>query len=557
DENQRLLIPIFKAASKNDLIKIGIMNLEEKQYKSGQLKIFNKKFKFNLDVTPFEHDDIVKIINRLSNINNLEDGIVILKELYQVENMLSYDFVDSMKSFIRKVNEKMPLCANKHSKNKEYSIGNKVEKAFVPDVKVEYTIRDVEILALELKKEENLREYTYDKSKTIGMLSDMLREIYLKLPHGNKNFISKIRAFAIIVSGMKIEIFQMNIPEKQLYVFQQISEFELPQTFHNYKLVKIPLPVLIDVDGDDELPTYQQIVPNYRDPNFYLTNNLSASSNNNRKKASNHRACNSLELGDSNNTQLLSFNPNVQNNFRILSKYVKYGSISVSQSDSTTETNALVRVQYNSLANDRIYIEQGISKRSFYLKIDQAPSTVLFGVSMPPKCIVANIELILPLNVDLTTNATTINIGDFDTTFVENPIKYNQTIIIHNDDATLQFNSLLAKSLMIFNDNGNIGGTIKGIEDQVYINADNADLNLNVGIADNVTSPIVRIKNDRGQIDGFTGSYDISTRNGVITTNSAQSATKHLVDVTNTSNNRFTNGSLTIKNISGKVSVLF
>ncbi|CAJ0644085.1 11506_t:CDS:2, partial [Entrophospora sp. SA101] len=134
-----------------------------------------------------------------------------------------------------------PLCANKHSKNKEYSIGNKVEKAFVPDVKVEYTIRDVEILALELKKEENLREYTYDKSKTIGMLSDMLREIYLKLPHGNKNFISKIRAFAIIVSGMKIEIFQMNIPEKQLYVFQQISEFELPQTFHNYKCIEYAL----------------------------------------------------------------------------------------------------------------------------------------------------------------------------------------------------------------------------------------------------------------------------------------------------------------------------
>nr|CAG8593270.1 14180_t:CDS:2 [Entrophospora candida] len=361
------------------------------------------------------------------------------------------------------------------------------------------------------------------------------------------------------------------------------------------QVVKIPLPVLIDVDGDDELPTYQQIVPNYRDPNFYSTNNLSSSSNNNRRKgningyccccckrkirtklcllifgiiilviiiiasigASNHRACDSLELGDSNNTQLLSFNPNVQNNFKILSKYVKYGSISVSQSDSTTETNALVKVQYNSLANDRIYIEQGISKKSFYLKIDQAPSTVLFGVSMPPKCIVANIELILPLNVDLTTNATTIHIGDFDTTFVENPIKYNQTIIIHNDDATLQFNGLLAKSLIIFNDNGNIGGTIKGIEDQVYINADNADLNLNVGIADNVISPIVRIRNDRGQIDGFTGSYDISTRNGVITTNSVQSETKHLIDVTNTSNNRFTNGSLAIKNIDGMVSVLF
>ncbi|CAJ0765629.1 9089_t:CDS:1, partial [Entrophospora sp. SA101] len=54
-----------------------------------------------------EHGDIGKIINRSSNINNLEDGVVVLKELYQIENMLSYDFEYNMKSFIRKVNEKM------------------------------------------------------------------------------------------------------------------------------------------------------------------------------------------------------------------------------------------------------------------------------------------------------------------------------------------------------------------------------------------------------------------------------------------------------------------
>ena len=94
-----------------------------------------------------------------------------------------------------------PLCANKHNKNKEYSIGDKVEKALTPDIKIEYTIRDIEILTLELKKEENLREYTHDKSKTIGMLFDMIREIYLKLPNGNKNFISKIKVFALIVTG--------------------------------------------------------------------------------------------------------------------------------------------------------------------------------------------------------------------------------------------------------------------------------------------------------------------------------------------------------------------
>ncbi|CAJ0750495.1 14774_t:CDS:2, partial [Entrophospora sp. SA101] len=54
-----------------------------------------------------EHGDIGKIINRSSNINNLEDGVVVLKELYQIENMLSYDFEYNMKSFIRKVNEKI------------------------------------------------------------------------------------------------------------------------------------------------------------------------------------------------------------------------------------------------------------------------------------------------------------------------------------------------------------------------------------------------------------------------------------------------------------------
>jgi hypothetical protein len=268
-------------------------------------------------------------------------------------------------------------------------------------------------------------------------------------------------------------------------------------------------------------------------------------------------------LDGSNNTQPLSFNPNVLNNFKIVSRYIKHGSIRVSQSDSTTEINALVRVQYNSLANDRIYIEQRISRNSFYLRIDQLPSTVIFGVSMPPRCIVINVEIILPLNLDAATNVTTIHTGDFDTTFIENASKYKQTLTIYNDDGTLQFNNLVAKSVMVFTDNGDINGTIGGIEDQVYVSADNADLNLNVGIADSVASPIVRIKNEHGQvnlsfINGFTGNYDIYTRNGAITTNSpVQTADKHLTDVINTSNNRFTNGSLSIKNNNGKVSVLF
>nr|CAG8488200.1 5695_t:CDS:2 [Entrophospora candida] len=281
---------------------------------------------------------------------------------------------------------------------------------------------------------------------------------------------------------------------------------------------------------------------------------------------SNNKACRELELNDSNEVNLFSFDPNVHNNFEVIPKFVKYGSINVSQSNSTTSTDALIKVQYNSLANDKIQITQEAHGNSYAIKIVQVNSITMFGLSIPPRCIVANIDITLPLIMGPNTNETTFNTDDFDITFAENANKYNQSLTINNDDSKIQFNNLSAKSLVINSNAGYVNGTITGIENNFSVIADDADLNLSVGIADNAKSAMVDIVNDVGRINltfinGFTGNYDIVTGRGIISTNYPQevkiSDNEHKANDINTSNNRFTNGTLSIKNEDGAVNVTF
>ncbi|CAJ0823527.1 3624_t:CDS:2, partial [Entrophospora sp. SA101] len=173
-----------------------------------------------------------------------------------------------------------------------------------------------------------------------------------------------------------------------------------------------------------------------------------------------------------------------------------YGSINVSQSNSTNATDALIKVQYNSLANDKIQITQETYGNSYAIKIVQVNSITMFGLSIPPRCIVANIDITLPLIMDPNTNETTFHTDDFDITFAENANKYNQSLTINNEDSKIQFNNLSAKSLVINSNAGYVNGTITGIENNFSVIADDADLNLSVGIADNAKSAMVDIVND-------------------------------------------------------------
>lgn len=121
----------------------------------------------------------------------------------------------------------------------------------------------------------------------------------------------------------------------------------------------------------------------------------------------------------------------------------------------------------------------------------------MFGLSIPPRCIVANLDVTLPLIM----GPTIFYSDNFDMTFAENANKYNQSLTINNDDSIIQLNNLSAKSLFVNSDAGFVNGTIRDIEDDFRFSGDDADLNLSIGIADNAKFAKVDIINNVGQIN--------------------------------------------------------
>ncbi|CAJ0911508.1 228_t:CDS:2 [Entrophospora sp. SA101] len=160
-------------------------------------------FKFKLDSVDLSNDDILEYINKLSNIQNLEEGVEILKVLYQQEKILSFNFKDCIKSFTRKLFEKMPLKANKVRRNNNANLKDRILNALIPDLTIEYTRRETEILVLELAKDDEIadpKKKISDELKIMGHLHDMLRHIFIKLPDENKHMISSINVYGLVVS---------------------------------------------------------------------------------------------------------------------------------------------------------------------------------------------------------------------------------------------------------------------------------------------------------------------------------------------------------------------
>ncbi|CAJ0838406.1 564_t:CDS:2, partial [Entrophospora sp. SA101] len=259
----------------DDVIKLGINNLQETRYQTGDLKEIKLMFKFKLDSVDLSNDDILEYINKLSNIQNLEEGVEILKVLYQQEKILSFNFKDCIKSFTRKLFEKMPLKANKVRRNNNANLKDRILNALIPDLTIEYTRRETEILVLELAKDDEIadpKKKISDELKIMGHLHDMLRHIFIKLPDENKHMISSINVYGLVVSKMSLKIYQMHIPYRQIYIFQLISTLELPLTFYDFKCLEhatinlIQLRKLLDENFNEITKAYKEKLKRSRTP---------------------------------------------------------------------------------------------------------------------------------------------------------------------------------------------------------------------------------------------------------------------------------------------------
>ncbi|CAH1768806.1 5732_t:CDS:2, partial [Entrophospora sp. SA101] len=249
-----------------DVIKLGINNLQETRYQTGDLKEIKLMFKFKLDSVDLSNDDILEYINKLSNIQNLEEGVEILKVLYQQEKILSFNFKDCIKSFTRKLFEKMPLKANKVRRNNNANLKDRILNALIPDLTIEYTRRETEILVLELAKDDEIadpKKKISDELKIMGHLHDMLRHIFIKLPDENKHMISSINVYGLVVSSKLSYFYNHSI---------LISTLELPLTFYDFKCLEhatinlIQLRKLLDENFNEITKAYKEKLKRSRTP---------------------------------------------------------------------------------------------------------------------------------------------------------------------------------------------------------------------------------------------------------------------------------------------------
>ncbi|CAJ0643934.1 1057_t:CDS:2, partial [Entrophospora sp. SA101] len=129
-----------------------------------------------------------------------------------------------------------PLLANKERRN--HGNEERVKLALVPDIKLAYLRGNMEIIVMEHQKQiilDGLKKNKKDTTKITIMMHDLLTKISKDLESRElSDHIKNINVFGVITSKLDIEIYVMQLPAPELYIFNKIFEFSLPTNIHNF-----------------------------------------------------------------------------------------------------------------------------------------------------------------------------------------------------------------------------------------------------------------------------------------------------------------------------------
>ncbi|CAH1761890.1 9957_t:CDS:2, partial [Entrophospora sp. SA101] len=239
-----ILLPIYKDANENDLIKIGVLDLDNPRYKDpsyNELLIYKRTLD-DLVSSKKIGKQIFQRIDEIKKIEGFEEAQKNLKLWYKDDDLFSTDFDPMIMTFLRRLVEKI-LCyfnlnssywelnhseTHKHKRrNLLKTIDENVEKALVPDITIEDLRNNLEVLIVEHGKQQlndNRRKFFNDKFKSCILLHDMLRSVYNELRFVNE----EIKTFDFSVFSVVTSV----APE--LYVLQKISQYSLPRTIHSF-----------------------------------------------------------------------------------------------------------------------------------------------------------------------------------------------------------------------------------------------------------------------------------------------------------------------------------
>ncbi|CAJ0885545.1 19126_t:CDS:2, partial [Entrophospora sp. SA101] len=131
------------------------------------------------------------------------------------------------------------------------NLGNeeRVRLALVPDIKLTYLRGNMEIIVIEHQKQivlDGLKKNKKDTTKITIMMHDLLTKISKDLDSRElSDHIKNINVFGVITSKLDIEIYSMQMPAPELYVFNKIFEFSLPTNVLDFPEISWALSFLI------------------------------------------------------------------------------------------------------------------------------------------------------------------------------------------------------------------------------------------------------------------------------------------------------------------------
>ncbi|CAJ0644030.1 14619_t:CDS:2 [Entrophospora sp. SA101] len=238
---------------------MGVINLDdERKNKSSGYITISELYKRNFNKYT---DDIIEN-QRIKNI---------LKEILQITNIdKANEFIDNSGFFILDNNYFKDQYSENHIgaviyaplfnnlfRQECYSIrlnenlGNeeRVRLALVPDIKLTYLRGNMEIIVIEHQKQivlDGLKKNKKDTTKITIMMHDLLTKISKDLDSRElSDHIKNINVFGVITSKLDIEIYSMQMPAPELYVFNKIFEFSLPTNVLDFPEISWALSFLI------------------------------------------------------------------------------------------------------------------------------------------------------------------------------------------------------------------------------------------------------------------------------------------------------------------------
>ncbi|CAH1766869.1 14996_t:CDS:2, partial [Entrophospora sp. SA101] len=264
-----ILYPLFQKVSQRNVLKIGILDLNDSIFDKSPFDAIKNRFVKNLDqyIQSINiNQEIRDRIIALSSSDSFEKIEIMLKKFFSMDSLFSTEFNSAMLVFVTKyfllnlsenhitrtvflnifidlfydnnkyrVTGQKALRANKYRRNDLNDADSNVKKALIPDIKIEFLRKNLEIVTVEQAKSEDVKKEKNDTTKLCTCLHDMIRQVYNILPQSMKGSIRNIKVFGLIISRVDVTIYELELPEQQLYVFRELCSFSLPLTFADFR----------------------------------------------------------------------------------------------------------------------------------------------------------------------------------------------------------------------------------------------------------------------------------------------------------------------------------